>query len=378
MNKIIALGDGNAAPEGFRGAELAEIARTVLREHADEALQYGGRPGYLPLRRRVASWLNAEAPSVNVDDLNIVTGAKQALDMAARALARPGDEVLLSQPTYMNALRIFGRAGVRPLVVSSDERGTCVEQIDQLLEDRARRGDRTPRLIYEIPDFHNPTGAVLSEERREQLVKLAMRYDIPILEDNPYRWLRYEGLPARPLRAFDKTGVVISVGTFAKILGPGIRLGWVHARKDLLEKIMEFKADGGSSPLVQMVVYEFFREDDALDLNLNRLRELLRAKRDVMLRALERSLRGAATWTTPSGGYYVWVRSVLPMDEVAVKTASARAGVEYYPGSAFYPDPVAGRDSLRLCFAHETMPRIEQGVSALGAIISSSAAASVA
>jgi 2-aminoadipate transaminase len=363
----IILSSGYAAPEGFPGPELGDIARDILRSRAAIALQYGHRDGYMPLRTLVAEWLTADGDPATADEVTIVTGAKQTLDITARAFGREGDLLLASEPTYMNGLTIFKRTGLSSLPVPNDEHGVDVDVAEDLIAARAGRGEPLPKLIYEITDFQNPTGTVLSEARREKLVAIATRYSIPVLEDNPYRWVRFDGRPALPLKHFDKSGMVVSTGTFAKILGPGMRLGWVHAKRDVLTKIMAYKADAGSSPLTQMIAHEFFKANGSLDRHLERLRSVLRPKRDAMLRALERHLGSRATWTSPEGGYYVW--ATLPgvnTDDLA--PSAHAAGVDYYRGSLFYTEEPR-HDQMRLSFSYETPERIEAGVATIAAAL---------
>jgi 2-aminoadipate transaminase len=365
LNSPVHLSGGYAPPEGFPGSELAEIAREILRNHAAEALQYSELEGQVALRTRIAEWLSADGTPATFRDVNIVTGAKQALDLAARALAQPGDAWMSSEPTYVNAIRIFRRAGLKHLSVSNDEDGTRVDEIEEALARMARAGTPMPKFIYEIPDFHNPTGRVMSASRREKLVAVATKYEIPILEDNPYRWLRYDGSAVPPLGSFDKDRWVIGVGTFSKILTPGLRLGWIHAREDLRRRVMSFKADGGSSALVQMMVREYFHEPDALPRRLDRVTTVLRSKRDAMLRALTTSLGTVAEWSRPDGGYYFWLSVGSGVDTEALAPVAETDGVQFYPGSMYYSAPERGRQQIRLSFAHEPIDRMERGVTIL-------------
>lgn len=371
MNDTIVLSSGYAAPEGFPGPELGDIAREVLRSQAAVALQYGHRDGYVPLRTLVAEWLTEDGSPATPDEVVIVTGAKQTLDITARAFGKEGDLLLASEPTYMNGLTIFKRTGLSSLAVPNDADGVNVDAVEDLLASRRRRGEALPRLMYEITDFQNPTGSVLTESRREKLVAIAARYGIPILEDNPYRWVRFAGQAALPLKHFDKGGIVISTGTFAKILGPGMRLGWVHAKRDVLTKIMSYKADAGSSPLTQMIAHEFFRKPGSLQKHLDRLRSVLRPKRDAMLQALDHHFASTATWSRPDGGYYIWV--TLPgvnTDDLA--PTAHDSGVDYYRGSLFYTTEPR-HDQMRLSFSYETPERIQEGIAALAAVVTSRA-----
>lgn len=368
MMQTIHLADGLAPVEAFPGEELANLASDILRHHAGEALQYGTQEGYIPLRRVVADWLNADGVEANPDEIVIVTGAKQNLDMTARAYCSPGDRIITGAPTYMNAIKIFHRVGAELQTVPQDADGMDVDALERLLAGASRTGGRLPKLIYDVPDFHNPTGTVLAPERREKLVSLASRYEILVLEDNPYRWTRQEGEAPPPLSYFDRNGTVIATGTFAKILGPGLRLGWVYARRSVLDRIEPYKADGGTSPLCQMLAYEFYRSPGSLERHLEQVRGALRVKRDAMLNALELNLNGHATWSHPAGGYYVWVTMQDGFDTDIIATEALAAGVDVFRGSIFFPGDSPPRQHLRLSFSFESGERIREGVAAIGRI----------
>ena len=367
MGDQIVLSSGYAPAEAFPGNELADLAADILRHHADEALQYSKREGYLPLRRTIAEWLQADGVDATADEIIIITGAKQNLDITTRAFCSPGDTMVAPEPTYMNGIKIFERTGVRMETIPNDADGMDVDALERYLS-VASRSRRLPKLIYDIPDFQNPTGTVLTAERREKLVAIAARYGVPILEDNPYRWTRLEGSAPRPLKHFDRDGIVISTGTFAKILGPGLRLGWVHARKDILDKIGPYKADAGTSPLCQMLAYEFYKVPGSLDRHLGRVRSVLRAKRDALLRALETDLGSMATWTRPAGGYYVWVTMNEGFDTDAMAPEAQAEGVDYYKGSVFFASKPAPRRHMRLSFSFESAERIRSGVATIGKV----------
>jgi 2-aminoadipate transaminase len=360
--KNIVLSSGYAPAEAFPGAALADLASDILRNHADEALQYSKREGYHPLRKVIADWLVAEGVDAIPDEINIITGAKQNLDITTRALCGPGDYILVAEPTYMNGIKIFERTGVTVQSVPNTADGIDVDALETFLVDKARTGQRLPKLVYDIPDFQNPTGSVLSEERREKLVAVAAQHGVAILEDNPYRWIRLEGTPVRPLKSFDKEGVVISTGTFAKILGPGLRLGWIHAKKSLLDRIGPFKADAGTSPLCQMLAYEFYKSPGSLDRHLARVREVLLPKRAAVLKALQDGFADIATWSRPEGGYYVWVTMREGIDTDALATEALAAGVDYYRGSVFYSSKNPPKRDMRISFSYETAERIAEGM----------------
>ncbi len=244
-----------------------------------------------------------------------------------------------------------------------------MDAVERVLRRAERTGSALPRLIYVIPDFNNPDGAVMSEERRQKLADLAARYEIPILEDNPYRWLRFEGEAVVPLKQFDRQGVVISAGTFAKILAPGLRLAWVHARPGFLHKIARFKADGCSSPLAQMLAYEFYKEPGRLAHHLAAVAGTLRRKRDVLLESLEGHLGDHASWNRPAGSKYVWARFRDGIDTDQLVARATAAGVVCLAGSLFYGRENPPRDQMRICYSLETEERIRAGIAMLAGAI---------
>lgn len=374
MSQIL-LSDGNAPAEIFPGEDLASLAADILRSRAAEALQYGEPEGYAPLRQLVAQWLVDDGVDADPADVIIVTGAKQNIDMTTRALCSPGDNVAVGAPTYMNGLRILGRGGVVAQAIPHDSDGLDVGALEIALRRASATRQPLPKFVYDVPDFHNPTGTVLSEARREHLVDLAARFGLFVLEDNPYRWTRFEGAPSRPLKAFDSHDRVISTGTFAKVLGPGLRLGWVHAHRTILDQLLPYKMDGGTSPLCQMLAYEFYRAPGSLERHLTRLRQALRTKRDAMLGALETVFGGSATWSHPAGGYYIWVTLDDSLDTDTLAVNSRQAGVEFFPGSIFYAGDNPPSNRLRLAYAFESVDRINEGVAIVGR---TSAAASIA
>jgi len=371
---VIMMGGGKASPDVFPGAELTAAATYIFQEKIAEALQYGPRPGYDPLRQRlVDEWNRQDGLDLKAEDTRIVTGAKQGLDMVVRALCSPGGCVIVCEPTYGTGMEIFRANGAQLIGVPNDEYGVDPDGIERALRAVSPR----PKFIFCMNDLNNPTGSICSEERREKLVGIAERYGVPIVQDMTYRWLQFEGRPARPLQQFDRRGNVITVGTFSKILGPGMRVGWVHARKDILDRMAPFKSDGGTSPINQMLVYELFKNDGSLELFLEVRRRTYRRKRDVMLEALAEEFKGTgAQWNKPKGGYYVWL--YLPgvdtdglVDGTHALKGTGQAGgpqVIVIPGSHFYAgEPQRG--FIRLAYSFEAEQRIRTGIRAVASAL---------
>lgn len=356
------LANGYAGPDAFPGAVLAECAAQVLRSRPEVALQYGPIQGVSEVREMVAGWLRADGMAdVTAGDVFLTPGGKQGLSVVARAL-RP-DVMLTSTPTYMTALGIFRSQGLPFESINTDADGLCTDELEQRLGSLAGRS----AVLYTMSDFHNPTGTVMTAQRRTDLVRIAQQFDLPVLEDNPYRWLRFEGEPVPPLASYGGRDHVVSVGSFSKILAPGLRLAWMVVPPPLREVLVPFGLELAASPLTQLVVHSYFSKVSLAD-HLARTTTLYRNKRDTALAALAAEMPDDVTWTHPDGGYYTWV-SVPGVDSDVLSSTAAEAGVIVYPGSAFLPAG-GGSSHVRVNYAHETPERIVQGVAILARVIS--------
>ena len=364
----IFLANGYAGPDAFPAAVLSQCAAEVIAARSDVALQYGPVEGLDELRVLIAHWLRRDGLSqVAADDVHLLPGGKQGLSLVARALAAPGDVVLTSTPTYMTGLEIFRTQGLRPEGVPTDAEGLRTDVLSDVLE-RHRRTGSMPALLYTMSDFHNPTGAVMSDARRRHLAEVAARYELPVLEDNPYRWMRFEGDSVAPLAAHDEGQQVISVGSFSKILAPGLRVAWMTAPAHLRERLGRFRLELAASPLVQLLIARYF-SIVPLEEHLTATRALYAAKRDTMLEALAAQMPEDATWNRPAGGYYVWL-DVGGRDSDRICRLAEEQGVVTYPGSAFFPDDSAEtRSHLRLNYAYDTPARIAQGIERLAQVV---------
>ena len=299
------------APEVFPAERFQEACQKVLEEKPHLALQYGATEGYEPLREMVARHIARYGIKAKSENVLITSGSQQALDLIGKLLINPGDRVLVEAPTYLGALQAFNVYGADYVSVPSDDDGLRSD----LLEDPLRSG---PKFMYVLPNFQNPGGTTLSEGRRHELVLLADKYGIPIVEDDPYGQLRYEGEHLTPLVVLDREnlrrdqgysiGNVLYLSTFSKTLAPGLRLGWIVAPPDVIAKLVQLKqgADLHSSTFVQMVAYEVAR-DNFLDEHVKLIRSVYRERRDVMLDALSQYFPPEVTWTKPMGGLFLWV-----------------------------------------------------------------------
>ncbi len=361
----IAFDSGHAFPGVL--PDLTAEATRALTEFRSETLQYAPRPGLTPLREWIAKYLRADGTKVAPGDILVTNGAKHAIELICKLLLDEGDTIVVTVPTYFTAIPIFRSFGVRFLEVAQDADGLDVEQLEALIAERERKGERLPKFIYNVPDFHNPTGVTMSLPRRQALVELAARKGIYILEDSPYRKVRFEGADVPSVKALDPGGLVFQCGTFSKLMAPGLRVGWVATTPDMVGRLIQLKADGGSCPLTQRIIFEFCRSG-RLEAHTSRIQETYRRNRDHMVAALRRDLP-AATFAVPEGGYYIWVTLPEDVDGDEVTTRAAAGGATVIPGSKFLALPEAGhpRNTVRVAFSHATPEEIDEGIRRLAA-----------
>lgn len=360
----ISFGSGDAYPEAL--PDLGAIAQRSASRFRTETLQYAPRAGLPELREWIAGYLAADGIAAGPDRIIIVNGAKHGLDLVCKLFLEPGDTVAVTRPTYMSALGIFRGWQARYLEIGHDDDGMVVDDLAERLARLARTGQPLPKLIYDVPEFHNPTGVTLSAARRQALVALAERYDVLVVEDDPYRRIRFEGEPVAPMASLGSPWV-IGLGTFAKLVAPGLRIGWVTATPDILARMAALKSDGGSCPLTQRIILEYCRAGH-LEPHIAEVRKVYRGQRDVMLSALARALP-RARWRAPSGGYYIWL--TLP-DRVSgddFAAAAARQGVKVLPGGQFHATR-GPANHVRLAFSYASAAEIVEGVRRLGNVLS--------
>ena len=357
----IAFDSGHASPVVL--PDLTREAAAALSRHRAETLQYAPRAGLPELRAWVAEYMRGDGATVRAEHVLITNGAKHALELVCRALLDEGDTVVVTAPTYFSAIPILRSYGAKFLEVPQDGDGMDVAVLSAMLEQRARDRQPRPKFIYDVPDFHNPTGATLPLERRRALVALAVRHRIPIVEDSPYRKVRFEGDSVPSLKSLDGDDIVIHLGTFAKLMAPGLRVGWVAAQPALVARMAQLKTDAGSCPLTQRIILEFCATGGRLPAHIRAVQERYRANRDRMIAALERDAP-ELSFAKPLGGYYLWVS--LPADVSGDELAAAahRAGVVVIAGSRFYANADAPhpRNRIRVAYSHASPEEIDEGV----------------
>jgi 2-aminoadipate transaminase len=366
---VISFAGGLPAPEIFPVQEIAAAAQRVLAR-GTESLQYGPTEGFQPLRELIVRHMSRYGIRVTPANVLVTSGSQQALDLVGKLLIDAGDRVLVEEPTYLGALQAFGTYQPQYLTIDLDDEGIRVDD----LEPQLRAG---PKFVYVLPNFHNPAGVTMSLERRRRLVELASHYGVPLLEDDPYGQLRYEGDHLPPLVVLDadmhgngggKTfrGDVMYLGTLSKTLAPGLRIGWVVAPEEVIAKLVQLKqgADLHTSTFTQMVAWETAR-GGFLDQHVHRIRDVYRARRDAMLAALDRHFPPGCTWTRPQGGLFLWATLPPGHDSAKLLEVALQSKVAFVPGVAFSARGNGAR-SMRLNFSYSPPEVIEEGIRRLG------------
>ncbi|MGH2723578.1 MAG: PLP-dependent aminotransferase family protein [Actinomycetota bacterium] len=361
---VISLAGGMPFVDALPRDEVLRVVRRVLEERSSVALQYGSGSGQDGLKVRLAELMAAEGTEADPGDVLITVGAQQALDLVGKVFIDPGDEIVVEAPSYVGALSAFAAYEPRFVPVPMDEEGLVVEALEEALAGGVR-----PKFLYTCPSFHNPAGVTLSEERRRRLTEVCRRAGVPIIEDNPYGLLRFEGRAPPTLRSLDPENVVY-LGTLSKVFCPGLRVGWVLGGAALLQRLTLFKeaSDLCSSNFAQLVAEEWLSDGERWRSSLAGFNEVYRRRRDVALRTLEAHFPEGASWTHPHGGFYVWVTLPPWIDATSMLTAAIERRVAYVPGTAFYTDG-SGRDRLRLAFCYPPEDAIEEGIRRLGELL---------
>jgi len=371
---IISFGGGLPAPEVFPVEEIRAATNRVLTEHGTTALQYTTTEGYRPLRELLVRHMARYGVVVRPENVLITSGSQQALDLVGKLLINPGDRVLTEEPTYLGALQAFNAYQAGYLPVPIDDEGLDLDALERQL----RSG---PKFLYVLPNFQNPGGVTLSLARRRRVVERAAHYGIPIVEDDPYGQLRYEGEHLPPLVKIDAelhgcgsgerafTGNVLYMSTLSKTLAPGLRIAWVVAPEAVITKLVQIKqgADLHTSTFCQYVAYEVAK-GGFLDQHVRRIRAVYGERREAMLSALARHLPHGVRWTRPQGGLFLWVTLPKGFDTAALLEDAIREKVAFVPGSAFYPCG-GGEETMRLNFSYAPPDVIEEGIKRLARVI---------
>jgi 2-aminoadipate transaminase len=366
---VISFGGGLPAPELFPVEAIARCAQDVMELYGAAALQYSVTEGIPDLRSWVAERLTRRIGRIyEGEEILIVNGSQQGLDLIGKVLLDPGDHIVLERPSYLGAIQAFDAYQARYLPVETDDDGIVPEALERLLS----QCETLPKFLYLVPNFQNPTGRTLAAERREPIVRICESYGLPIVEDDPYGELRFEGHDLPPLSSYSKTGDVIYCGTGSKIVAPGLRVAWLAiVDDDLREKIVLAKqgADLQPATFTQYVFHRYVRDERQLAEHIERIKATYRVRRDVMAEMVREHLPAETHFITPHGGMFLWA-SVPGIDTDALLRISAQQRVVFVPGVNFYPERDE-HDGMRLNFSNAPEEKIRTGIERLGHAVTS-------
>ncbi|ANU50763.1 PLP-dependent aminotransferase family protein [Limosilactobacillus reuteri] len=363
--KIISFAGGLPAPELFPVKEMKAAVDKVFEEHGQEAMQYGAAKGVTALREVIQQHVKEkENVDSELDNVLVTTGSEQALDLVGKAFVDPGDTVLVEQPTYLCALDVFRSYGANFASVEMDEDGMKMDALEEAL-----KANPNTKLIYTVPNFQNPTGRTMTEERRKQLAELAEKYDVYVLEDNPYGEIRFAGQHVPAVKSFDKSGHVFYMSTFSKTLAPGFRLGWLVADKAVVNKLTVLKqsADLHTDNLAQFAVAQFFADND-VDAHVKEISALYGKRKDLMLEGIKKYFPEGVKYTDPEGGMFLWVEVPGVDDTVELFKECLEHNVAFVPGDPFFAGEVQP-GAFRLNYSNMKEDQIEVGLKRLGAAL---------
>ncbi len=359
---IISFAGGLPAPELFPVDDVAAAAERVLRESGPSALQYSPTEGFVSLREELAAESRRRGIRCSAEDILITTGSQQPLDLAGKIFLDPGDCVLTENPTYMAAIQAFQTYEVRFAPVPTDNQGLIPEALPEMIE------REKPKFLYTIPNFQNPTGVTLTEERRKTLYSIAARYGLVVLEDDPYGRLRYAGTAIAPIKSLDTEGNVIYLSTVSKTIAPGLRVGWAVAAKQILRKLTIAKqaSDLHTSSLDQRIVHRYLADFDS-DAHIERIRRAYGERFSIMDSALRETMPAEFTWTHPDGGMFLWVTCPEGVNTNELMRDALERKVLFVPGQDFFAN-ASGNRFMRLNFSNAAPDQIREGIRRLAEV----------
>lgn len=370
--EVISFAGGLPAAESFPLERLEQAMHRVVTESDGTAFQYCSTEGYMPLREMIARHSTRFGLNITPENILITSGSQQGLDLLGRIFINPGDRILVEEPTYLGALQAWNAYSAEYVSVPVDQDGMRMDALEEAL----RTG---PKFIYVLPNFQNPSGVTLSCTRRQRLIELANYYGVPIVEDDPYGQLRYEGKHIPAVSVMDRRGRkdcedcyrgnVIYLCTFSKLLAPGLRVAWVVATPQVIEKLVQAKqgADLQSATFNQMLVYEVAREG-FLDLHIQKLRGMYQERRDAMLNAMDEHFPPSVQWTHPEGGLFLWATLPEGIDAATILQDALKKNVAFVPGASFHANG-GGANTMRLNFSNASPQQIHKGIARLGQVL---------
>ena len=363
--QIISFAGGLPAPELFPVEAMKAAVDKVFTTHGQEAMQYGAAKGVPALRELIQKHVKEkEDVDAVLDNVLVTTGSEQVLDLVGKAFINPGDTVLVEQPTYLCALDVFKTYGANFAGVEMDEQGMKMDALEEALKSHPNT-----KLIYTVPNFQNPTGRTMAADRRKKLAELAAKYDVYVLEDNPYGEIRFAGQHVPAVKSFDKTGHVFYMSTFSKTLAPGFRLGWVVADKTVVDKLTVLKqsADLHTDNLVQYAVAQFFADND-VDAHVKEISDLYGKRKQLMVDGIKKYFPAGVKYTDPEGGMFLWVEVPGVDDTVALFKECLKHNVAFVPGDPFFASK-AQPGTFRLNYSNAQEDKIKAGMKQLGAAL---------
>ena len=365
---IISFAGGLPDPQTFPVEDLEDISCKLLRENGAVALQYGPSEGEAPLREEIAKWMSREKASIKPENILITVGSQQGLDIVSRILLDPGDVVIVELPTYIGGLQAFNSYRANMIGVPQDDEGMRMDLLEKVLAKLAKR-DKKPKLIYVVPDFQNPSGVTMSLQRRKKLLQIAYQYGVPILEDSPYRDLRYAGKNIPAIYSLDIQNQVVVLGTFSKLLCPGLRIAWIMASTEWMDRMVVAKQsmDLCSPTYTQLLIAEYLRRG-LLPRQIEKIRKLYGRKLEVMLKALEQHMPEGVKWSKPKGGLFLWIELPKKMSANDLFPKAVENKVAYVVGSAFHCDG-KGQNTMRINFSYSSEQQIIEGTQRLAKML---------
>ncbi|ABR46274.1 putative transcriptional regulator, GntR family [Alkaliphilus metalliredigens QYMF] len=361
---VISFAGGLPAPELFPVEEMKKVSVAVLEEDGQQALQYSATEGYRPLREKIAKRMEVIGIGTTADNILITSGSQQGLDFSGKVFLDEDDVVVCESPSYLGAINAFRAYSPKFVEIETDEDGMIIEDLEKALAET-----KNIKMIYVIPDFQNPSGRTWSIERRKRLIALANQYDLPVVEDNPYGELRFEGERPPAIKSFDTEGRVIYLGTFSKTFCPGLRLGWTLGDGELLQKYIFVKqgADLHTNTLTQRELNKFLEMYD-IDAHIEKIKDVYRKRRDVMMDSIKKYFPKNVKYTYPEGGLFTWCELPQEMNAREIFLKSIKVNVAFVPGGSFFPN--GGKENtFRLNYSMMSEEKIEEGIKRLGKVL---------
>jgi 2-aminoadipate transaminase len=369
---MISFAGGFPNPETFPAELIRSICDDVLRRDGERILQYGITEGYQPLREAVAGRMRGKGMDVTEENVLIVSGSQQVIDLVGKVFIDSGDTMIISAPTYLTALTGFRMYEAAFDAIPIDDDNMRMDLLEESLRRHSEKG-RVPKIVYALPNFQNPAGVTMPEANRRRLVDLAGEYDFLVLEDDPYGELRYVGDHIAPIKSFDDEGRVIYMSTFSKILSPGLRVGWVLAEPTILRKLIIAKqsTDVCTNGLSQAIASEYVTRGH-VDAQISKIRDIYGRKMKVMLDGMDDLMPDELRWMKPEGGMFIWATLPEGLSSVDLLDKAVERKVAFVSGRAFFPDPEDGRSTMRLNFTHPSDEMITEGLKRLAAALETS------